>query len=104
MEVGAVGGLKRVKNAVGVARAVMEHTQHTFLVGESGNLSFKKMLIKILNIALFQPCSHMPHQMIINGLYVLLPTEVHFLSQYIEKKLSLEIILILDLNAEILDV
>lgn len=32
--VGAVGSLRRVKNAVGVARAVMEHTQHTMLVGE----------------------------------------------------------------------
>lgn len=36
MEVGAVGNLRRVKNAVGVARAVMEYTEHTFLVGESG--------------------------------------------------------------------
>lgn len=36
MEVGAVGNLRRVKNAVGVARAVMEHTEHTFLVGETG--------------------------------------------------------------------
>lgn len=39
MEVGAVGDLRRVKNAVGVARAVMEHTQHTLLVGESGNVA-----------------------------------------------------------------
>lgn len=39
MEVGAVGDLRRVKNAVGVARAVMEHTQHTLLVGVSGNVS-----------------------------------------------------------------
>lgn len=37
MEVGAVGDLRRVKNAVGVARAVMEHTRHSLLVGESGN-------------------------------------------------------------------
>uniref|UniRef100_A0A671PYM8 N(4)-(Beta-N-acetylglucosaminyl)-L-asparaginase n=1 Tax=Sinocyclocheilus anshuiensis TaxID=1608454 RepID=A0A671PYM8_9TELE len=35
MEVGAVADLRRVKNAVGVARAVMEHTEHTFIVGES---------------------------------------------------------------------
>ncbi|KAB5570901.1 hypothetical protein PHYPO_G00218790 [Pangasianodon hypophthalmus] len=35
MEVGAVGDLRRVKNTVGVARAVMEHTHHTLLVGES---------------------------------------------------------------------
>lgn len=39
MEVGAVGDLRRVKNAVGVARAVMEHTQHTLLVGESGDVT-----------------------------------------------------------------
>lgn len=36
MEVGAVADLKRIKNAIGVARAVMEHTEHTLLVGESG--------------------------------------------------------------------
>lgn len=36
MEVGAVAGLRRIKNAIGVARAVMEHTSHTLLVGESG--------------------------------------------------------------------
>lgn len=39
MEVGAVGDLRRVKNAVDVARAVMDHTQHTLLVGESGNVT-----------------------------------------------------------------
>lgn len=36
MEVGAVADLRRIKNAIGVARAVMEQTQHTMLVGESG--------------------------------------------------------------------
>lgn len=36
MEVGAVADLRRIKNAIGVARAVMQHTEHTFLVGESG--------------------------------------------------------------------
>lgn len=36
MEVGAVADLRRIKNAIGVARAVMEHTEHTLLVGESG--------------------------------------------------------------------
>ncbi|XP_038611264.1 N(4)-(beta-N-acetylglucosaminyl)-L-asparaginase [Tachyglossus aculeatus] len=35
MEVGAVAGLRRIKNAIGVARKVMEHTRHTLLVGES---------------------------------------------------------------------
>src|SRR5258705_320359 len=32
--VGAVGCLRRVKNAIGVARKVLEHTGHTLLVGE----------------------------------------------------------------------
>lgn len=36
MEVGAVADLRRIKNAIGVARAVMEHTGHTMIVGESG--------------------------------------------------------------------
>lgn len=36
MEVGAVADLRRIKNAIGVARAVMEKTEHTMLVGESG--------------------------------------------------------------------
>lgn len=34
MNVGAVGGLRRVKNAVSVARHVLEHTEHSILVGE----------------------------------------------------------------------
>lgn len=38
MEVGAVANLRRIKNAIGVARAVMERTDHTMLVGESGTL------------------------------------------------------------------
>ena len=33
--VGAVGGMKRVKHAISVARKVMEHTEHTMLIGES---------------------------------------------------------------------
>lgn len=36
MQAGAVGDLRRIKDAIGVARAVMEHTEHTLLVGESG--------------------------------------------------------------------
>jgi isoaspartyl peptidase/L-asparaginase-like protein (Ntn-hydrolase superfamily) len=34
-EVGSVGDLRRVKDVIGVARAVMEYTDHTLLVGES---------------------------------------------------------------------
>ncbi|BFZ15208.1 hypothetical protein BsWGS_18246 [Bradybaena similaris] len=33
--VGAVGDLRRVKNAIGVARAVMKYSDHTLLAGES---------------------------------------------------------------------
>ena len=35
-DVGAVGCLKNVNNAIGVARAVMDHTSHTLLVGDDG--------------------------------------------------------------------
>ncbi|XP_075919666.1 N(4)-(beta-N-acetylglucosaminyl)-L-asparaginase-like [Petromyzon marinus] len=36
-DVGAVADLRRVKDAIGVARAVMEHSEHTLLVGESAS-------------------------------------------------------------------
>lgn len=32
---GSVAGLKRIKNAIGVARAVMNYTTHTLLVGDA---------------------------------------------------------------------
>lgn len=34
MKAGAVAGLRRVKNAIGVARHVLEHTEHTLLAGD----------------------------------------------------------------------
>ncbi|XP_077466431.1 N(4)-(beta-N-acetylglucosaminyl)-L-asparaginase [Stigmatopora argus] len=43
MEVGAVADLKRIKNAIGVARAIMEHTEHSMLVGESATLFAENM-------------------------------------------------------------
>ncbi|XP_054648556.1 N(4)-(beta-N-acetylglucosaminyl)-L-asparaginase isoform X2 [Dunckerocampus dactyliophorus] len=43
MEVGAVANLKRIKNVIGVARAVMEHTEHTLLVGESATIFAENM-------------------------------------------------------------
>lgn len=46
MEVGAVADLRHVKNAIGVARKVIEHTKHTLLVGESGNYSFNCFQVK----------------------------------------------------------
>lgn len=49
MEVGAVADLRRIKNAIGVARAVMERTDHTLLVGESGTCrSLKASLNKVV--------------------------------------------------------
>lgn len=33
MNMGAVGGIRNVKDAIGVARRVLENTQHSFLVG-----------------------------------------------------------------------
>ena len=35
-EVGSVGGLRKVKDAIGVAHAVMDYTDHTLIVRESG--------------------------------------------------------------------
>ncbi|KAK1803817.1 hypothetical protein P4O66_003770 [Electrophorus voltai] len=46
MDLGAVGNLHRVKNAVGVARAVMEHTDHTLLVGEAASAFAQDMGFK----------------------------------------------------------
>ncbi|XP_040499296.1 N(4)-(beta-N-acetylglucosaminyl)-L-asparaginase isoform X2 [Ursus maritimus] len=43
MNVGAVGGLRRIKNAIGVARKVLEHTAHTLLVGESATTFAESM-------------------------------------------------------------
>lgn len=34
MNTGAVGSLRNIKNAIGVARCVLENTMHTLLVGE----------------------------------------------------------------------
>lgn len=37
MDVGAVAGLRRIKDAIKVARHVLEHTQHTMLVGDAAS-------------------------------------------------------------------
>ena len=36
MSVGAVGCLRRVKTAIAVAKAVMDYSEHTLLVGDLG--------------------------------------------------------------------
>uniref|UniRef100_A0A8C0EXH5 N(4)-(Beta-N-acetylglucosaminyl)-L-asparaginase n=1 Tax=Bubo bubo TaxID=30461 RepID=A0A8C0EXH5_BUBBB len=43
MDVGAVADLRHIKNAIGVARKVMEYTKHTLLVGESASLFAVRM-------------------------------------------------------------
>ncbi|CAH1371698.1 unnamed protein product [Tenebrio molitor] len=47
MNMGAVGGLRRIKNVISVARLVLEQTKHSFLVGDSAtefakNFNFKE--------------------------------------------------------------
>ncbi|CAG0883837.1 unnamed protein product [Darwinula stevensoni] len=41
--IGAVANLRRIKSAIAVARAVLEHTDHTMLVGESATAFAKAM-------------------------------------------------------------
>ena len=41
-DVGAVSCLKNIKNAIGVARALLDHTSLTLLVGEDGNVFVTK--------------------------------------------------------------
>lgn len=43
MEVGGVGDLRRIKSAISVARAVMEHSTHTLLVGQSASIFAQNM-------------------------------------------------------------
>lgn len=56
MNIGAVGSMRDVKNAIGVARHVLENTQHTFLVGEGATkfaiqMGFKKEALTTNNSA-----------------------------------------------------
>ncbi|XP_037941395.1 putative N(4)-(beta-N-acetylglucosaminyl)-L-asparaginase GD10667 [Teleopsis dalmanni] len=43
MNIGAVAGLRQIKNAIGVARNVLENTRHTLLVGDSAS-NFAEMM------------------------------------------------------------
>lgn len=43
MNIGAVGGLRQIKSAISVARMVLEHTQHTLLVGDAAS-DFAEMM------------------------------------------------------------
>jgi len=51
MNAGAVGGLRRVRNAIGVARAIMEHTTHTILVGDQATAFAIEMGFKEQSLA-----------------------------------------------------
>jgi N4-(beta-N-acetylglucosaminyl)-L-asparaginase len=50
LEVGAVGALRNVKNAIGVARAVMEYTTHTLLVGDQATQFAQDMGFPLSNL------------------------------------------------------
>uniref|UniRef100_A0A034WLU4 N(4)-(beta-N-acetylglucosaminyl)-L-asparaginase n=1 Tax=Bactrocera dorsalis TaxID=27457 RepID=A0A034WLU4_BACDO len=43
MNIGAVAGLKQIKDAISVARHVLEHTKHTLLVGDAASNFAEKM-------------------------------------------------------------
>lgn len=43
MNIGAVASMRNIKNAIGVARKVLENTQHTLLVGQ-GATDFAVMM------------------------------------------------------------
>lgn len=43
MDMGAVGGIRKVKNAIGVARHVLENTKHSLLVGSFATDFAKRM-------------------------------------------------------------
>ncbi|XP_064608074.1 N(4)-(Beta-N-acetylglucosaminyl)-L-asparaginase-like [Liolophura sinensis] len=49
-DVGAVGDLRRVKSALSVARAVLEYTTHTFLVGESATNFAAEMGFSVVDL------------------------------------------------------
>jgi len=48
---GAVGSMKRIKNAIRVARHVLENTKHTLLVGEDGMCLVKKAFFLLMQYA-----------------------------------------------------
>jgi len=47
-DVGAVANLRNIKNAIGVAHAVMKYTKHTLLVGSLGNYMFLNLSATLL--------------------------------------------------------
>lgn len=51
MNMGAVGHMKRIKNAAKVARYVMENTKHTLLVGDGATQFATQMGFKETNLS-----------------------------------------------------
>ena len=47
---GAVGDLRRIKDAIAVARAVMKYTKHTMIVGDAGRFSPYPTLIVLKQV------------------------------------------------------
>lgn len=43
MDMGAVGALRRIKNAISVAKDVLQHTSHSFLVGDQATSFAREM-------------------------------------------------------------
>jgi len=56
-DVGAVANLRNIKNAIGVAHAVMKHTQHTLLVGSLGNYVLLCLFLSVLVALLISYCT-----------------------------------------------
>ena len=58
---GAVGCLKQVKSAISVARSVMEHTEHTFLVGDDGRSILDSLASHANVLLIYRLCFFMQH-------------------------------------------
>lgn len=51
MNIGAVASVRRIKNAISLARYVLEYTEHTLLVGEQATEFAKQMGFKEESLA-----------------------------------------------------
>jgi L-asparaginase / beta-aspartyl-peptidase len=53
LKAGSVGGLRRVKNPIGLARAVMENSPHVMLVGEGAEFFAREMGVELVDETYF---------------------------------------------------
>lgn len=60
-DVGAVGGLRRIKRAISVARGVLEHTNHSLLVGDAAT-AFARDFLGLEEESLRTPDSDAAHE------------------------------------------